>query len=101
MRRLLKSRLDQLKIDHKLPIWERLHGLWRTLPNFNPDVTSSDPGQDLEGQALRLFTSCREGGDISEEEEEIEDATPLDVEGDTGPMDIGDGSDVDLGPDQV
>jgi len=100
VRCLLKSsRLDQLIINHKLPIWERLHGLWRTLLNFNPDVASSDPGQDLEGQALRLmFTSRREGGDVSDEE--IEDATLLDVEEDAGPLDIGDGSDVD-GPDQV
>jgi len=45
-----------------------------------------------------MFTSRREGGDVSDEE--IEDATLLDVEEDAGPLDIGDGSDVD-GPDQV
>jgi hypothetical protein len=31
--------------------WPRLHGFWRTLPNFNPYTVSSDPGQDLVEEA--------------------------------------------------
>ncbi|KAH9051039.1 hypothetical protein EDB87DRAFT_1550656, partial [Lactarius vividus] len=37
------------------PIWERLHGFWRTLPSFNPHTVSSEPGQDLEGEALGVL----------------------------------------------
>lgn len=96
MRHLLKSsRLDQLIIDHKLPVWERLHGLWKTLPNFNPIVASSEPGQDLEGQARELlFPSRRDGDHVGEAEAEDipeEDAEVLDME---------DGFDGDA-PDQV
>jgi hypothetical protein len=35
--------------------WERLHGWWRTLPNYNPFTTSSEPGQDLAESAMDLF----------------------------------------------
>jgi hypothetical protein len=35
--------------------WPRLHGLWRTLPNFNPYTVSSEPGQDLAGEALSVL----------------------------------------------
>ena len=42
---------DKLILDYKFPIWECLHGFWRTLPNFNPHVVSSEPGQDLEREA--------------------------------------------------
>ncbi|KAF8869849.1 hypothetical protein CPB84DRAFT_1855981 [Gymnopilus junonius] len=37
------------------PYWECLHGYWHTLPNFNPLTVTSDPGQDLEDNALDLF----------------------------------------------
>ncbi|KAK7467555.1 hypothetical protein VKT23_004608 [Stygiomarasmius scandens] len=29
------------------PAWERLHGFWRKLPNYNPFPVSSEPGQQL------------------------------------------------------
>jgi hypothetical protein len=35
----------------KFPWWPRLHGYWRTLPNFNPYTVTSDPGQDLADEA--------------------------------------------------
>jgi hypothetical protein len=35
--------------------WPRLHGFWRTLPNFNPYTVSSDPGQDLADEALSVL----------------------------------------------
>jgi hypothetical protein len=35
--------------------WPRLHGFWRTLPNFNPYTVTSDPGQDLAGEALSVL----------------------------------------------
>ncbi|KAI0264294.1 hypothetical protein BGY98DRAFT_1103566 [Russula aff. rugulosa BPL654] len=31
--------------------WPRLHGFWRTLPNFNPYTVTSDPGQGLANEA--------------------------------------------------
>ena len=45
--------LEQLEQD--FPYWKRLHGFWRTLPNFNPYTASSEPGQDLAGEALALL----------------------------------------------
>jgi hypothetical protein len=39
----------------EFPYWERLHGYWRTLPNFNPLTVTSEPDQDLESGALKLF----------------------------------------------
>jgi hypothetical protein len=42
--------------------WPRLHGYWRTLPNFNPYTVSSDPGQDLAGEAHSvLMGGCGSG----------------------------------------
>lgn len=40
--------------------WPRLHGFWRTLPNFNPYTVTSGPGQDLEGEAYSVLMG---GGD--------------------------------------
>jgi len=91
------SHPDKLKVNYKLPFWERLHGFWRTLPNFNPHVVSSEPGQDLEGEAQELFFPLRGNGDISEEDEprneveedKIEDANLMDmVEGAAGLTDV-------------
>jgi hypothetical protein len=42
------------------PYWERLHGYWRTLPNYNPLTVTSEPDQDLEGGALELFSSSQQ-----------------------------------------
>ncbi|KAH9060603.1 hypothetical protein EDB87DRAFT_1547080, partial [Lactarius vividus] len=49
----LSNVLDKLLIG--FPVWERLHGFWRTLPSFNPHVVSSEPGQDLEGDAIGVL----------------------------------------------
>ena len=68
--------------------------MWRTLPNFNPVVASSEPGQDLDGQAQQLlFPSCR-NGNVSEDE--VEDASPLDTIEDAGALE-----DDNDAPDQV
>jgi len=42
-------------MQEEFPYWERLHGYWRTLPNYNPLTVTSEPDQDLEGGALELF----------------------------------------------
>ena len=44
--------------------WPRLHGYWRTLPNFNPYTVSSDPGQDLADEALSVLMGGRGHGDL-------------------------------------
>ncbi|KAH9061039.1 hypothetical protein EDB87DRAFT_1542508, partial [Lactarius vividus] len=49
----LSNILDKLLIG--FPVWERLHGFWHTLPSFNPHVVSSEPGQDLEGDAIGVL----------------------------------------------
>jgi hypothetical protein len=43
------------KLEQDFPYWKRLHGFWRTLPNFNPYTASSEPGQDLAAEALALL----------------------------------------------
>jgi hypothetical protein len=40
--------------------WPRLHGYWRTLPNFNPYTVTSDPGQDLGEEALSVLMGGHE-----------------------------------------
>jgi hypothetical protein len=37
------------------PFWKRLHGFWRTLPSFNPHAVSSEPGQDLQAEAIGVL----------------------------------------------
>ncbi|KAH9010590.1 hypothetical protein EDB84DRAFT_1247002, partial [Lactarius hengduanensis] len=49
----LTNLLDKLLSG--FPSWERLHGFWRTLPSFNPHSVSSEPGQDLEGDAMETL----------------------------------------------
>lgn len=51
----LHNLIDKLKLE--FPYWERLHGYWRTLPNYNPVTVNSEPGQDLEAQAMALLTT--------------------------------------------
>jgi hypothetical protein len=67
--------LDQLISDHKFPIWSRLHGFWRTLPNYNPFLANSGSGQDLDDEFQRLVFS-RSNDDVGGEDEEDEVATP-------------------------
>lgn len=64
---------------------------------FNPYVVSSEPGQDLEGEARRLLFPSRGNGNASEEEEpeddiveqEVEDASLLGItDGAAGVMDV-------------
>ena len=93
---------DHLILDYKLPVWERLHGIWRTLPNFNPLVVSSEPGQDLAGEAQRLLFPSRTFGDgDASEEEEPEDNVPGEEIEDVGLLGLvegtGAGMDVDAG----
>jgi hypothetical protein len=59
------SSTNEMRPDKLLsgfPIWERLHGFWRTLPSFNPHAVSSEPGQDLEGEALAVLFGDQEKG---------------------------------------
>jgi len=47
------------------PYWEHLHGIWHTLPNFNPYMHSAKPRQNLAAQVLEFLgghTSAREKG---------------------------------------
>ena len=96
------SRSEKLKSDYKLPEWELLHGFWRTIPNFNPHMVSSEPSQDLGAKAQDLLFPSRGNGDASGAEEpdtgiegdEDEDMNLLDmVEGAAGLMDV----DIDIG----
>ncbi|KAJ7642519.1 hypothetical protein B0H17DRAFT_836452, partial [Mycena rosella] len=48
------NKIDELKEKFNLPYWDRLHGFWRTLPNFNPTVVDSEPGLDVAAEALKL-----------------------------------------------
>ena len=59
---------DQLVIDYKLPVWEHLHGFWRTLLNFNPHTASSEPGQNLEGKARNLLFPSHGNGNADKGE---------------------------------
>ena len=43
------------QLEQEFRFWKRLHGFWRTLPNFNPYTASSEPGQDLAADALALI----------------------------------------------
>jgi hypothetical protein len=45
--------LEQLEQD--FPFWKCLHGFWWMLPNFNPHMASSEPGQDLAADMLALI----------------------------------------------
>jgi len=48
---------DPEQLEEEFPYWKRLHGFWRTLPNFNPFTASSQPGQNLAGEAKALLLS--------------------------------------------
>jgi hypothetical protein len=54
---LTRSALDLETENFKW--WPRLHGFWRTLPNFNPYTVSSDPGQDLANEAHSVLMGGR------------------------------------------
>ena len=47
------------------PFWECLHGLWQTLPNFNPCPLSSDPGQGIGKQMESLMNSGKANIDLA------------------------------------
>lgn len=49
------------ELEEDFPYWQRLHGFWRTLPNFNPHTVSSEPGQDLVGEAIHIL---RHNGEV-------------------------------------
>ena len=63
----------QLSVD--FPYWERLHGFWRTIPNFNSHPQSAEPGQDLAAQAQEYLSGSKkskekEGANSEEGDEE-------------------------------
>ena len=65
--------LEQL--EQEFPFWKRLHGFWRTLPNFNPYTASSEPGQDLAADALALIQGRGQDnhGPVSDDDFYVED----------------------------
>ncbi|KAJ7230423.1 hypothetical protein GGX14DRAFT_384370 [Mycena pura] len=63
----IASKIDLIK--EQFPAWERLHGFWHTLPNINPYTISSEPGQDLDTEALVLMT--RDGDRADPEHEYV------------------------------
>ena len=69
---MLTSGKDKLQED--FPYWERLHGFWHTLPNFNPVTVTSNPGQDLEADAMALFDGGL--GDVDDTEPAHDTFTP-------------------------
>jgi hypothetical protein len=71
------------KLEQDFPYWKRLHGFWRTLPNFNPYTASSEPGQDLAAEALTLIQT--RGQNHSDDESAAHD----DDDGVTQQADIG------------
>ncbi|KIJ96687.1 hypothetical protein K443DRAFT_10432 [Laccaria amethystina LaAM-08-1] len=60
----IRNLIDKLK--QEFLYWECLHSYWRTLPNYNPLTVSSEPGQDLEAQAMALLN----GEDTGEQEKD-------------------------------
>jgi hypothetical protein len=62
-------------LEQEFLYWRRLHSFWRTLPNFNPHTVSSEPGQDLEGEAMAHMhgpTRSMESAEVREGEAEAE-----------------------------
>ncbi|KAJ7720745.1 hypothetical protein DFH07DRAFT_784287 [Mycena maculata] len=70
------NKIDELKFKLNLPYWDRLHGFWRTLPNFNPTLVTSEAGQDIAGEALKL-THRYDGKDPHEEMEDDGKSIPI------------------------
>lgn len=80
------------------PYWDRLHGYWRTLPNFNPVTVTSSPGQDLEDSARALFGQkpievCDDGSNSLAPEELAELEADPDADADGEEDDGGDDGD--------
>ena len=69
--------LEQL--EQEFPFWKRLHGFWRTLPNFNPYTASSEPGQDLAADALALIQGRGQDKENNEDGVEAFDADDAQV----------------------
>jgi hypothetical protein len=98
---------DPEKLLKGFPYWKRLHGFWRTLPNFNPHTASSEPGQDLAGEAMALIAN-RGASSVAREDDDVDafgatpgPANPGDVSSGAtpGPADPGDiGSGATPGP---
>lgn len=96
VRRLCPSSLPSLirfveKLLSGFPVWERLHGFWRTLPSFNPNAVSSEPGQHLESEAAELLfgSSNKEQGRVGDGDDDVDGMWDLDdvqglADGDAG-----------------
>jgi hypothetical protein len=92
----MKFALDKLIVDHNLPIWDRLHGFWRTLPNFNPPLMNAGSKHGEFDRALELMFPSSSNDNVGGEE--VDDATPLGIfEGDPGDMNVEDGLEDDPG----
>ena len=57
------------QLEQEFLFWKRLHGFWRTLPNFNPYTASSEPGQDLAADALALIHGRGQENDTGNNDE--------------------------------
>jgi hypothetical protein len=72
------------ELEQDFPYWKRLHGFWRTLPNFNPYTASSEPGQDLVADALDLIQSRGQDDDGDADGLDYVDAMPTGADDDEG-----------------
>ncbi|KAH9007004.1 hypothetical protein EDB86DRAFT_2824147 [Lactarius hatsudake] len=58
----LNNVLDKLLAD--FPFWDCLHGFWCTLPSFNPHTVSSEPGQDLQDEAIGVLFGNKDKAEV-------------------------------------
>jgi hypothetical protein len=77
---ILKLILVSAELEKDFPYWQRLHGFWRTLPNFNPHTVSSEPGQDLVGEAMDHM--LRHNGEVDSSQDSSD--VGADANGDLG-----------------
>lgn len=68
------------KLLEGFPYWERLHGLWQTMPNFNPVTITSSHGQNLSNRAESLRQGKGKGREVSPLSHESEPEDPMDVD---------------------
>ena len=58
------TNMDSDSYQANFPFWEHLHGLWRTLPNFNLHPLSLDPGQGIGKQMESLMNTGKANVDL-------------------------------------
>ena len=85
--------LDKLTSDNHFSFWDRLHGFWRKLPNFNLMAVSAEHGQYLKTKMRVAMSLSKSKNNVIGGVEESEDATLVqDIINDIpGVMDVEDG----------